>query len=78
MMPLWSNQMSNIELIFQIPGTKIIIEKGTPIYISLYGLQQDEKYFDQPEMFNPERHNQKLSDAYIPFGVGPRMCVGKL
>ncbi|KAG4076397.1 hypothetical protein HA402_005840 [Bradysia odoriphaga] len=53
---------------YQIPGTDVIIEKGTPIYISLYGLQQDRKYFEEPELFKPERHheNQKLSDGYIP------------
>ncbi|KAG4074729.1 hypothetical protein HA402_008455 [Bradysia odoriphaga] len=63
---------------YQIPGTDVILEKGTPIYISLYGLQQDGRFFEEPELFKPERHheNQKLSDGYIPFGVGPRMCVG--
>ncbi|XP_046830997.1 uncharacterized protein LOC124429586 [Vespa crabro] len=63
---------------YQIPGTDIIIEKGTPIYISLYGLQNDPKYFAEPEVYNPDRfaENNIISDAYIPFGIGPRMCVG--
>ncbi|XP_057321580.1 cytochrome P450 6k1-like [Microplitis mediator] len=63
---------------YKIPETNIIIEKGTPIYISLYGLHGDEKFFDEPDVFNPERFNddKKISDAYIPFGAGPRMCVG--
>ncbi|KAI4502716.1 hypothetical protein M0802_001760 [Mischocyttarus mexicanus] len=63
---------------YQIPGTDIIIEKGTPIYISLYGLQEDPKYFDEPEIYNPDRfaEGNSIPDAYIPFGIGPRMCVG--
>ncbi|KAK2586912.1 hypothetical protein KPH14_009845 [Odynerus spinipes] len=63
---------------YQIPGTDIILEKGTPIYISLYGLQEDPKYFDEPEVYNPDRFAEgvPVPDAYIPFGTGPRMCVG--
>ncbi|KAJ6645702.1 Cytochrome P450 6k1 [Pseudolycoriella hygida] len=63
---------------YQIPGTDVIVERGTPIYISLYGLQQDERYFKNPDVFDPDRHieNRSISEAYIPFGIGPRMCVG--
>ncbi|XP_034942074.1 cytochrome P450 6k1-like [Chelonus insularis] len=63
---------------YTIPNTDIVIEKGTAIYISLYGLQEDPKHFQDPEVFNPERFSDESSipDAYIPFGAGPRMCVG--
>lgn len=63
---------------YTIPGTDIIIEKGTPIYISLYGLQEDPKFWQAPEVFNPDRfaEGEPVPDAYIPFGTGPRMCVG--
>ncbi|XP_026332015.1 cytochrome P450 6k1-like, partial [Hyposmocoma kahamanoa] len=62
---------------YKIPGTEVIIEKGTAIYISLYGLHRDPKYFDNPDEFDPNRFNGKaLPDAYIPYGAGPRMCVG--
>ncbi|XP_066594597.1 cytochrome P450 6l1-like [Prorops nasuta] len=62
---------------YKIAGTDVVIEKRTPIYISLYGLQEDPKYWEKPEVFDPERFNvEKVTDAYIPFGIGPRMCVG--
>ncbi|XP_011646572.1 cytochrome P450 6k1-like [Pogonomyrmex barbatus] len=63
---------------FQIPNTDITIEKGTPIYISLYGLGVDPRFWDEPEVFNPDRfaENKNIPDAYMPFGSGPRMCVG--
>ncbi|XP_061708323.1 cytochrome P450 6k1-like [Cydia pomonella] len=63
---------------YKIPGTDIIIEKGTAIYISLYGLQGDPKHFDNPEAYDPSRFDEgrHIPDAYIPFGAGPRMCVG--
>ncbi|XP_043473067.1 cytochrome P450 6k1-like [Leptopilina heterotoma] len=63
---------------YQIPGTDVVLEKGTAVYISLYGLHQDPQYFKDPSAYNPERYNEgvNISEAYIPFGVGPRMCVG--
>ncbi|KAL6258451.1 hypothetical protein P5V15_010407 [Pogonomyrmex californicus] len=63
---------------YQIPNTDITIEKGTPIYISLYGLGADPRFWDEPEVFNPDRfaENKNIPDAYMPFGSGPRMCVG--
>ncbi|OXU24125.1 hypothetical protein TSAR_013101 [Trichomalopsis sarcophagae] len=63
---------------YTIPGTDIVIEKGTAIYISLYGLQEDPRFFERPSVFDPERFadDKKVSDAFIPFGIGPRMCVG--
>ncbi|XP_073964527.1 cytochrome P450 6k1-like [Choristoneura fumiferana] len=64
---------------YKLPRTDIVIEKGTAIYISLYGLQEDPKYFPDPKVFNPARFDddEKVSDAYVAFGAGPRMCVGE-
>ncbi|XP_028161117.1 cytochrome P450 6k1-like [Ostrinia furnacalis] len=63
---------------YQIPNTDVVIEKGTPVYISLYGLHGDPQYFEEPEKFKPERfdNDRIVPDAYIPFGAGPRKCVG--
>ncbi|XP_014206459.1 cytochrome P450 6k1 [Copidosoma floridanum] len=63
---------------YKIPGTNHIIKKGTAIYISLYGMQTDPRFFDQPDVFDPSRFDgtKQISDAYMPFGIGPRMCLG--
>lgn len=66
---------------YKIPGTDIIIEKDTPVYIPLLGLQNDEKYFPEPEKFIPERHQENPNGPgllHIPFGSGPRACIGNL
>ncbi|CAL1678387.1 unnamed protein product [Lasius platythorax] len=65
------------ETFAHIPNTDIIIEKGTPIYISLYGLGVDSRFWDEPEIYNPDRfaESNHITDAYIPFGIGPRMCI---
>nr|XP_012218891.1 PREDICTED: cytochrome P450 6l1-like [Linepithema humile] len=64
---------------YRISGTDIIIEKGTPVFISLYGLGEDPKFWHAPEVFNPNRfaENNRDMSVYLPFGLGPRMCVGK-
>lgn len=60
----------------------MIIKEGTPIVISLMGIARDPKYFPEPDKFIPERFaeetKQYYENAYIPFGDGPRACVGKL
>ncbi|KAL0808584.1 hypothetical protein ABMA28_013026 [Loxostege sticticalis] len=63
---------------YQIPNTDLVLKKGTPIFISMYGLHGDARYFEDPEMFKPERFDSDrvVSDAYIPFSIGPRMCLG--
>nr|WCC58053.1 cytochrome P450 [Pharsalia antennata] len=67
---------------FTIPGTDIVIDKGTPVYIPLMGLHYDKKYFPEPQKFNPERFADKSlynqsGFCFLPFGEGPRMCLGE-
>lgn len=67
---------------YKLPGTNLIIKKGTSIFISNMGLQYDPKYFPDPDRFVPERfteENRKLLNpyTYLPFGAGPRVCIGK-
>jgi cytochrome P450 family 6 len=65
-----------------IPGTNIELEVGTSVSISIMGLHHDPKYYPQPEVFNPNRFTpaQKLTRSpyvFLPFGLGPRNCIGK-
>lgn len=65
---------------YKIPNSELIIKKGTAIIISLLGLSRDPEYFPDPELYRPERFSDEVpqynSDAYIPFGDGPRACIG--
>ncbi|XP_075556968.1 cytochrome P450 3A4-like isoform X1 [Dermacentor variabilis] len=59
----------------------ITIPAGTTILIPNYHMHRDPAFWNQPEMFDPERfspENKAQGDlaAYQPFGQGPRMCVG--
>ncbi|KAK9884796.1 hypothetical protein WA026_009024 [Henosepilachna vigintioctopunctata] len=65
---------------YEFSGTDVTLEKGTKISISLLGLHYDPDYFPDPQKFDPERFNERSSIpgyAYLPFGSGPRNCIGK-
>jgi len=64
-----------------VPDSKLVIKKGTPVLISLLGMHLDSEYFPDPLSYQPERYLEENKDfnqaAYMPFGEGPRMCIGK-
>ncbi|XP_063988931.1 cytochrome P450 6k1-like [Diachasmimorpha longicaudata] len=66
---------------YRVPGTDLIIEKGTPVYISLTGLHSDPKYHNNPEEFDPERfsdvNKHSTKRGWNPFGEGPHSCIGR-
>jgi cytochrome P450 len=57
------------------------IKAGSSIIISPWLLHRNPKLWDHPLVFNPERFRPELAAkrqrfAYLPFGGGPRTCVG--
>jgi len=59
------------------------IEKDTILVPGLYAFHMDQRYWKDPEIFNPERfldENGLLSlkkDISLPFGAGKRLCAGE-
>jgi cytochrome P450 family 9 len=65
----------------QLEGTNFTIEKGRVMWIPIYAFHHDHKYFPNPEKFDPERFNDENkrninNNVYLPFGLGPRNCIG--
>lgn len=64
------------------PGyNSVVIKPGDCVWFPVYALHHDPKYFPDPEKFDPERFNEQnkgniLPYTYLPFGVGPRQCIG--
>lgn len=55
---------------YEIPGTNNVIEKGVQIFIPTMGLQMDEKYYEEPENFEPKRFldGSLTGKIFMPFG----------
>ncbi|XP_017757781.1 PREDICTED: cytochrome P450 6A1-like [Eufriesea mexicana] len=61
--------------------TKVTIPKGTMIWIPILGIHRDPDIYPNPEIFDPERFDDDVvatrhSMHYMPFGDGPRNCIG--
>jgi cytochrome P450 len=54
------------------------IQKNTTLLFSVHQIHRNEKNWENPTDFNPERfaESRSVSDFYFPFGAGPRKCVG--
>nr|QZP43566.1 cytochrome P450 monooxygenase CYP9A198 [Ephestia elutella] len=58
-----------------------IIREGDGLNIPVWNFHRDPQYFPDPLKFDPERFSNERKHninplAYIPFGVGPRNCIG--
>ncbi|XP_059612808.1 probable cytochrome P450 6a23 [Phlebotomus argentipes] len=66
---------------YQIPDSDVVIQKGTRTFVFTYGLHHDPDYYPNPDKFDPERFTKEAIASrhpysYIPFGEGPRICLG--
>lgn len=66
---------------YQVPDSDFIIKKGTEITISSLGLHYNPEYYPEPDKFDPERFSEEQKSTrhpytYLPFGEGPRNCIG--
>ncbi len=56
------------------------IPKGSIVAVSPYALHRNPRYFPEPERFDPTRFLEpdpaRPKLAYMPFGGGPRFCIG--
>ncbi|XP_046816873.1 cytochrome P450 9e2-like [Vespa crabro] len=74
--------VDNFELPPSLPGSKPLqLKKGMNIWFPVYGLHHDPKYFEDPYKFDPERFMERGKEiinscVYLPFGLGPRICIG--
>jgi cytochrome P450 len=57
------------------------IPRGLPVYVPIYALHRHTTLWEDPDAFDPARFDRDAVKgrhrfAYIPFGAGPRICIG--
>ncbi|KAK2587620.1 hypothetical protein KPH14_003745 [Odynerus spinipes] len=62
-------------------GTNVTIPKNMKVYIPIYGIQNHPDIFPNPEIFDPNRFTEEAAKTrhpmfFLPFGDGPRNCIG--
>lgn len=67
---------------YSVNGTDTIIEKSMWIKVPAFAIHRDAVYYPDPNKFDPRRFDseevkKRPSMAYLPFGHGPRECIGE-
>lgn len=62
-------------------GKTILIKKGSVVWFPFVAFHLSEEYYENADKFDPERFSDENKhridpSAYLPFGVGPRNCIG--
>jgi len=57
------------------------INKNQDIFCFTYGMHRNPEYWENPDTFDPDRFSEEnkkkhVPHAYMPFGAGPRLCIG--
>lgn len=60
-----------------------MIHKGDLVLIPVKGIQYDPEYYPDPDKFDPlrfteENKNKRHPFSFLPFGEGPRICLGRI
>lgn len=66
---------------YKIPESNVTLDKQSRVFISVHAIHRDPKYYPNPDKFDPERFTpeekaKRHPMTYMPFGEGPRMCIG--
>lgn len=69
---------------YKMPDSDVTILKGQVVFIPVLGLQRDPEIFENPLEYKPERFQNSSHGGnenakglfYLPFGDGPRNCIG--
>ncbi|WP_435320381.1 cytochrome P450 [Haloarchaeobius sp. TZWSO28] len=58
-----------------------VVPEGSDVLLSVWNVHHDSRFYDDPWTFDPDRWADTTPRArgyaYVPFGAGPRICIGR-
>ncbi|XP_029175225.1 cytochrome P450 6A1-like [Nylanderia fulva] len=66
---------------YTFEGTTVNIPKDQKVWIPIFAIQRDPNIYPKPDIFDPERFTEEAMQTrnamhFLPFGDGPRNCIG--
>jgi len=66
---------------YQMPDSELKVEVGTVVTVPVFALHWDPAFWPDPHRFDPDRFTEENKKnrkpyTYMPFGEGPRICIG--
>lgn len=66
---------------YKIPEMGLVVPKGTIIDIPVNAIHHSKEFYQNPDTFDPEHFSAENKAArnpyaFLPFGSGPKQCIG--
>ncbi|XP_025262219.1 probable cytochrome P450 6a14 [Camponotus floridanus] len=79
--PVATHLMRHSTSSYTFGGSTVNIPKNLKVFIPVFGIHRDPDIYPKPDVFDPERFNDEAIQTrhpmhYLPFGDGPRNCIG--
>jgi cytochrome P450 len=68
--------------LYDSTGREITIPKGLSVQVAVHAIQNDPEIYEDPDSFDPNRLSPEQMELhkhnydFMPFGLGPRNCIG--
>lgn len=81
MYPPASSLTRSVSKDYKLPNSSVILPKGITLIVPVYAIHRDPEHYPDPERYDPDRFTpdqvaKRNPYCFLPFGEGPRICIG--